>query len=152
SEQQLDNAQTAHDAAQAAMQAARAQLDAALEQKRGAESRVAEARGKLDQSKPIDSQIAAARAHAALAHARVEAAGAALELARSQLGYTRVVSPEDGVVSRLAVPPGQLVAVGQQLTNLVPEGTYVVANFKETQVGRIRAGQPVEVALDAYPG
>ncbi len=64
-----------------------------------------------------------------------------LDLAKLQLSYTRVTRPADGIASRLTVHPGQLVAVGQPVIQLVPTLTYVVANFKETQVGEMRPGQ-----------
>ncbi len=98
------------------------------------------------------AQHAAAQAQARLAHARVKAAQAALDLARLQLSYARLAAPEDGVVSKLTVHPGQLVAPGQPVAELVPDASYVVANFKETQVGRMRPGQRAEVRIDAYPG
>ena len=117
-----------------------------------AASRVDEAKGRLDQSTPIEAQIAAARANADLAHARVRVSEASLALVRLQLSYTRVIAPEDGLVSKVSVQPGQMIQVGQPLAELVPQRTYVIANYKETQVGRLRAGQPVKVHIDAFPG
>jgi membrane fusion protein, multidrug efflux system len=98
------------------------------------------------------AQRVAAGAQARLAHARVKAAEAALDLSRLQLSYSRLWAPEDGVVSKLTVRPGQLVAPGQPVAELVPDDSYVTANFKETQVGRMRPGQRAEVRIDAYPG
>jgi len=98
------------------------------------------------------AQHAAALAQARLAHARVAAAEAAVDLAKLQLSYTKVWAPEDGVVSKLAAHEGQLVAPGQPLAELVPNATYVVANFKETQVGGMRPGQRAAVEIDGYPG
>jgi membrane fusion protein (multidrug efflux system) len=151
-QERLDNAQAAREVAVATQQSAQAQLAAAEEARRSALSRVEEARGRLDQSSPIDAQIAAARAGADLAHARVKSAQASLDLANNQLGYTRVLAPADGVVSRLGVHEGQLIQLGQPLASLVPHATYLVANFKETQVGRIAPGQRVEISVDALPG
>lgn len=98
------------------------------------------------------AQYAAALANASLAHARVRSAQAALDLARLQLSWTEVLAPADGTLSRLAARAGQIVQPGQPLGQLVPRQTYLVANFKETQVGGIRAGQRVEVQVDSYPG
>jgi membrane fusion protein (multidrug efflux system) len=56
------------------------------------------------------------------------------------------------VVSRLGAHAGQQVMAGQPLLMLVPLDSYVVANFKEVQVGRMKAGDPVDVEIDAYPG
>ncbi len=152
SQQELDNAVAADDAAKAGVELAQAELDAARQSERMAKSHVAEARGRLDQSTPIDSQMAVARAQAALAHARVRSAEAALALAKLHLSYTRIEAPADGVVSRLSVHPGQLVQPGQPVAEFVPTTTYVVANFKETQIGRIKPGDSATIELDAYPG
>ncbi|CAM4468814.1 HlyD family secretion protein [Corallococcus exiguus] len=148
----LDDAQTANETAQAALEGARAQLALAEEGRRTAESKVAEARGQLDVSAPIDEKIAAAQASASLAHARVKGAEAALDQAKLQLEDTRVVAPADGQVSKLSVHAGQLLTPGQAVAELVPTTTYVVANFKETQVGHMQPGQRVEVELDAFSG
>jgi membrane fusion protein, multidrug efflux system len=152
SQQQLDAAQAAADTADAGVAAAKAQLAAAEEAKRGAQGRVGEAEGKLGQATPIGAQIAAAHANAELARARVKSAQAALDLARLQLSYAKVTAPADGEVSRLAVREGQLVAAAQPVAQLVPDRTYVVANFKETQIGAMRPGERVDVEIDAYPG
>jgi membrane fusion protein, multidrug efflux system len=150
--ERLDNAQVAYDASQAALAQAQAQVSAASEMRRLAGSRVDEARGRLDQSTPIAAQIASARAGADLAHARIKVAESTLELARLQLSYTKVMASEDGLVTKLTVQPGQMVQIGQPLAALVPDRTYVVANFKETQVGRLRPGQPARIRVDAFPG
>jgi membrane fusion protein (multidrug efflux system) len=150
--ERLDNAQVAYDASQAALAQAQAQVTAASEMRGLAGTRVDEARGRLDQSTPIAAQIASARANADLAHARIKVAEAALELSRLQLSYTKVMASEDGLVTRLTAQPGQMIQVGQPLAELVPDRTYVVANFKETQVGRMRPGQTARVRIDAFPG
>jgi len=56
------------------------------------------------------------------------------------------------MLSRLAAHDGQLVQAGQQLVSVVPNATYVLANYKETQVGAMRVGQRAEIQVDAYPG
>ena len=152
SQERLDNAQAAAESAQAGLQQARAMLDAAQEARRSAESRVGEARGRLDQSAPVNSQIAVAQANARLAHARMKSSEAMLDLARLQLSYTKVLAQEDGMLSRLSVHEGQLVTMGQPMAALVPVATYLVANFKETQIGQMRPGQKAEVEVDAFPG
>jgi membrane fusion protein (multidrug efflux system) len=151
-EERLDNAKVAYDAAQAALAQAKAQVAVAEEARRGARAMVSEAQGRLTQSAPIDSKIAAARAQADLAHARVKSAQAAVELARLQLSYTKILAPADGLASKLTVHEGQLVGVGQPVIQLVPIETYLVANFKETQIGKMRPGQPAEIEVDALPG
>jgi len=151
-QQQLDADQTAVEVARAAKAQAEAQVAVAEDARRGAQSRVFEARGRVDQSTPVEPQIAAARAGAALAVARVRSATAAVALARLQVGYAQVVSPADGFASKLAVHEGQLITAGQPIVELVPFRVYVVANFKETQIGRMRPGQTATVQLDAFPG
>jgi membrane fusion protein (multidrug efflux system) len=151
-QERLDTAQIAFDSAKAAKAQAEAQVALAEESRRSAESRVGEARGRVDQSAPVAPQIAAARANADLAAARVRSADAALTLAKLQLGYTKITAPADGFASKLTAHPGQLVTIGQPLIELVPNATYVIANFKETQVGEMRVGQAVHIEVDALPG
>jgi membrane fusion protein (multidrug efflux system) len=150
--QQFDAAVAARDSAAAAVDQANANLSAAKEAQAGAHTRVAEAQGRVEQSAPIDQQIAAATAASKLAHARVDAAKAALDIAKLSLSYTKIVAPADGFVSKLAVHDGQMVQPGSVICMVVPKTTYVVANFKETQISRIRAGDDVEVEVDAIDG
>jgi membrane fusion protein (multidrug efflux system) len=77
---------------------------------------------------------------------------AALQLARINLGYTRITAPENGIVSERKVRPGQLVSPGTQVMSLVQSEVWVQANYKETQVRHIRPGDPAEVRVDAFPG
>jgi membrane fusion protein, multidrug efflux system len=152
SQKSFDDAKSANETAQAALEGARAQLAAAEEGRRVAQSRVAEAQGNLTQSAPIDAKLATGRASVALAQARVKSAEAALDLARLQLSYTHITAPEDGQISRMNIREGQLLSMGQAVGQLVPTETYVVANFKETQVGEMRPGQRVTVKVDAFEG
>jgi membrane fusion protein, multidrug efflux system len=70
-----------------------------------------------------------------------------------ELGYTTITAPIDGVVAARTVRLGQYVQAGTQLTALVPlRDVYITANFKETQLTRVRAGEPVRVRVDAFPG
>jgi membrane fusion protein (multidrug efflux system) len=149
---QLDAARSGAQAAHAAVAQARAQLAAAQDMKRTAQTRIAESAARVVQSGPVDALLAQARANADLAHARADAAEASLAQARLQLSYTHIDAAADGMLSRLAVHEGQLVQAGQQVVSVVPTATYVVANFKETQVGRMRVGQHVEIRVDAFPG
>jgi membrane fusion protein (multidrug efflux system) len=147
---QLDASQTTAAAAHAALTQAQANLTAAREAKRAAVTHVAEAQGRLTQTAPIEAQIRAAHAATDLAHAKVAANEAALALAKLQLSYTAVVAPDSGSISRLMAHPGQLLSPGSPIGELVPEKTYVVANFKETQIGDMRPGQTADVSIDAF--
>ena len=150
--QTLENAKAARESAQASLDLANANLTGARDQKAAAESRVAEAAGRLEQSAPVNRQIAVAVAAAKLAHSHVASAQSALKLAKLQLGYTRIVAPVAGYVSKLGVHEGQMVQPGMTMLMIVPVQTYVVANFKETQLERIRPGDPVDVSIDALGG
>ena len=94
-----------------------------------------------------------AEAGVRVANARTLAARAAAANAQLQLDYTRITAPAAGEVSRKQVEVGQLVAPGQPLLSIVADtGVWVTANFKETQLSKIRVGQPVEFEVDAYGG
>jgi membrane fusion protein (multidrug efflux system) len=149
---QVDTARSDDQAAHAAVAQATAQLAASEEMRHTAQTQIAEARGRVEQSAPIDAQLAVAQANADLARAQADAAEASLAQAKLQLSYTRIEAPADGLLSRLAVHEGQLVQAGQQVVGVVPDTTYVIANFKETQVGNMRAGQRAEISVDALPG
>jgi len=150
--QALETAQAAKNGAQASLDAANANLAGSRDAQAQAQSRVAEAAGRVEQSTPVDRQIASATAAAKLAHARVQSAKAALDLATLQLGYTTIVAPASGYVSKLGAHEGQMVQPGMTLVMVVPQKLYVVANFKETQMNRIAAGDPVDIEVDALGG
>jgi membrane fusion protein (multidrug efflux system) len=84
--------------------------------------------------------------------ADILAAEAALKAARLKLGYTRIVAPFDGIVGARQVQPGDYVNIGSNLFNVVPlPNVYVIANYKETQLTRVKPGQPVDVTIDSFP-
>jgi membrane fusion protein (multidrug efflux system) len=84
--------------------------------------------------------------------AKREQARAALRLAQNDLDNTVIRAPVDGVIGNRAGQVGQYVKPGTQVALLVPlPKVYVTANFKETQLTRMRPGQPVEISVDAYP-
>ncbi len=149
---QFEMTELAYSSAQAALAQAQATLAAARDARGAAEGRVDEARAKVSQSAPVAEQIAAARAAAALADARVASAEAGVALAELHLTYTKVQAVRDGIVTQLGARVGALVQAGQPLAQLVPTDTYVVANFKETQIATMRAGDLAVVQIAAYPG
>jgi membrane fusion protein (multidrug efflux system) len=152
SKAQVDTARAANDAGQADLASARARLQSAMNSQQLAQANVKQAQGRLAQSAPVEAQIGASRAAADLAHARVRTAEAMLAAAQLALSYTKITAPSDGIASKLAVHPGSLVTAGQPIVQLVPRATFIVANFKETQVHAMRAGQRVHVKLDALKG
>src|SRR6266478_1126485 len=84
--------------------------------------------------------------------ADVLGAKAALVTARLKLGYTKILAPFDGVVGERQVQPGDYVNIGSNLINVVPlPNVYVMANYKETQLTRVKPGQPVDLTVDSFP-
>jgi membrane fusion protein (multidrug efflux system) len=77
---------------------------------------------------------------------------AALALARTNMDYTRIVAPENGIVGERKVRAGQLVSPGTQVISLVEQREWVQANYKEDQLRYIRPGDPAEIRVDAFPG
>ena len=148
SRSQLDAARAAHESAQADVASARAQLQSAINNQQTGQANIQQAQGRLTQNAPVGAEVQAAQADAKLAHAHVATAQAALDSARLTMSYTKIVAPADGIASKLAVHPGALVAQGQPIIELVPPRTYVIANFKETQVAQMRPGQRATIRVD----
>ena len=87
------------------------------------------------------------------AQATIQARQASLDLARINLGYTRITAPADGEVGQRLVRPGQYVGVGTQVIAVVSlPNVWVVANYKETQLTNVKLGQPATVTVDTFPG
>ncbi|HKP62385.1 MAG TPA: HlyD family secretion protein [Polyangiales bacterium] len=149
---QRDQLQSARDVAATELARAEAALSSVTLSRDLARSRVAEAAAKLSQSDQVDALIRQALARAEQAHAAVATAAAAKSLAELELSYAEIYAPSDGVVSKKNLSVGQTIATGQSVVQLVPDARWVTANFKETQLDRMRVGQPVNVHIDAYPG
>lgn len=115
----------------------------ALEQARGA---VSQAEAALEVNKQ-DVQSIIVRKHSL--EAAVTNAEAAVDLARIDLSNTKIIAPQDGVLGEIGAKPGQYVNIGAQLTNLVPDKKWIIANFKETQFYGMKAGLPVTFTVDA---
>lgn len=110
---------------------------------------VAEARAALTAEQRTLAVLQSARSQSS---ATVDQARAAVEKARLALERTEIRAPVDGVVGARGVRVGQVVQAGQQLMAIVPmTDVYVVANFKETQLGRMKLGQTVKIKADAFP-
>ena len=116
-----------------------------------ARQRVVELRGTLARAESQRHQVPMKEAEVARAGAVLAQAQADLAYAELQLQYTEVRAPVDGVVSRRTVELGQVAQMGQPLLAIVPlHEVWVLANFKETQLARIRPGMPVEVRVDSF--
>ena len=78
---------------------------------------------------------------------------ASLKVAQINLGYTRILAPQDGVIGQRQIKPGQYVGVGGQITTLTPlPHVWVIANYKETQLTHVAVGEPAEISVDTFPG
>lgn len=149
----LDAQQAQYDQAAAQWTMARARLTAAETGVEGSRGLLDVARGRLAVAEAGPQQVEQARAALALARARQAQAEAARTLAALNVSYATVRAPRDGVVSRRTVEPGQMVDPSRALMAIVPlDDVWVVANFKEDQVGAMREGQRAEFTVDAYPG
>jgi membrane fusion protein (multidrug efflux system) len=105
------------------------------------------------QADAAERQIGVLAAQEAQAKAAIAAQEASLRLAQINLGYTRIVAPQDGVLGQRQVRPGQYVGVGGQITTLTPlPRVWVIANYKETQLTHMAVGEAAEVRVDTFPG
>ena len=86
-----------------------------------------------------------------VADADLKALKAIMEQAKLNLSYTNVVAPNSGVVTNRRIEKGSFVSAGGPLFAIVPDKVWVVANFKENQVGKMKPGQAVTIKIDAYP-
>ncbi|NTX06195.1 MULTISPECIES: HlyD family secretion protein [Myxococcus] len=147
----LDARQSAYDQAKALLDVARARLTSTQAGVQGSSGGLETAQGKLAAAETGPVQVQAAQAAVKLSDAKLKQAQAALHLAELAVSYTKVRAPVDGVVSRRTVEVGQMVGPERPLMAVVPQDdVWVVANFKEDQVGEMKAGQPVEVEVDAF--
>jgi len=149
---QVTAAQTAVTQAEARYTAALSAANAAAAGIGAQQGQLTTAQGRLSETdNPFRVTSSQAQADAALAQAGSLAA--ALKTAQDKLGYTVIRSPIDGIVGEKNVEVGTSVAPGQSLLDLVPaKGEYITANYKETQLGNVRVGQPVDIHVDTYKG
>ncbi|MGI6854855.1 HlyD family secretion protein [Mesorhizobium sp. 1B3] len=126
--------------------ATQSEVDVARNAARQAEAAMGEARARLEVARQALAQVLVGRQ---ALQADVAQAGAAVKLAKIDLDNTRITAPEDGVLGTVGIGVGAYVTAGSQLTSLVPDRKWVVANFKETQVAGMRAGQPATFSVDA---
>jgi len=169
----LDAARTAASHAHAAYEAASAKAEAARMDVQTARAKLAQAKTDASTAQAtagfVQAQIPVAQARVAeqaapsrvpskialteVSSAQVKSARAQVLLAKVDLEGTRIVTPIDGWIAVRNVEPGQTVVAGQALLTISPVGgVFVTANYKETQLDRIRAGLDVEIAVDACHG
>lgn len=147
-QQQYDAAKAAMDNAQANLQAAQGQLETA---KRQMEVSRRQTDAGESQKAATQTQAAAAGKNVAIARTQAEQRRLDLENARLNLSYTVITAPSSGFIAKKNAQVGQLASVGSPLCSIVSDkNLWITANFKETQVGKMRPGQPVQVKVDAY--
>jgi len=158
SKQQYDAAKANADATGSALKAdqerlaqAERNVDVAKAQLDAAKARVEQARAGVASAHADIKQVSMRAADAQAKLAKVEQARAVLAAAELNLSYTEITAPVDGVATHKQVEPGQIVQAGQGLLVVVPlENVWVTANFKETQLRNMKAGQKAEVKVDTY--
>ena len=131
-------------AAAAASQVEQARTDA--------QAQAAQAEAARRQVDTAQANVLAAQKEVKAGYAQRAAAVARVQQAQVVNSYLRIVAPVNGQVVNRSVEVGSYVAPGQQLMAVVPNDMWITANFKETQLKRMRPGLPVEIRIDAYPG
>jgi membrane fusion protein (multidrug efflux system) len=160
SRQQYDTTVSEAQAAAAGVDAARAAVAQFEQGVPVAESHVAQAQAALAQARAGvrtaesgPDEIAVSRAQSGSAEAKTQLNATNVAQAELNVQYTQIVAPVSGVVSKKSVEVGQVIQAGQPLLAIVPlEDIWVTANFKETQLNHMRAGQRALISVDAYGG
>ncbi|ELY6273556.1 HlyD family secretion protein [Cronobacter muytjensii] len=129
----------------------RQNIDAASAQLRSAEAGLANAKAQLEVAEQVQLQIRQQETNVEARESQVAQARAQLQTAELNLSYTEVRAPFDGFVTKRNVQNGTLVQAGSALFSLVSPEIWVVANFKESQLERMRPGNKVAISVDAFP-
>ncbi|MGH6839216.1 MAG: HlyD family secretion protein [Methylocella sp.] len=157
---QLASAQAAEAKAQADYQRQRSlpkqattqqEVDAATAAWQQAQAQVKLAEAQVMEAEPVPQQIGQADAQVGQQKGQIEEAQAKLDQANLNLSWTVVAAPQDGWITRRNVEMGNYVTAGQQIFSIVAPEVWITANFKESELDRMRPGQPVTIKLDAYP-
>jgi membrane fusion protein (multidrug efflux system) len=127
------------------------QIDQANAGFKQAEGQVKQAQGQLQVAQLVQQNVAEAQARVKQLEGEVKTARASLDQAKLNLSYTTLRAPQDGWVTMRNVEVGYYLQAGQAIMDLVVPEVWVTANFKETQLARMRPGQVVTIAVDAYP-
>lgn len=155
SQSTLDKAKSQYDSAAAKVNSALATRDSLTRQVSALESGLARQRANIKiaetgkDSAEIKNRLVKAQ------EAKVELAKARLRQAELDLGYAEITAPEDGYITKKGIEPGVSVSKGQPLMTVVPldpGALWVTANYKETQLSRVKPGQPADITVDTYPG
>ncbi len=110
-----------------------------------------ESLGRLQSAKTFSEKVAIENSDLATAEARILEEEIAVKQAELQLSYSKIYAPQDGFVVKSSVQEGSLVQPDQALMAITQNELWIIANFKETQLERIKIGQLVEIRIDTYP-
>ena len=127
-------------------------IDTATSQQLSSEAGLKSAKAQVTVARLVPEQIQQAVNAVTERRAAVQQAEAQLEQADLNLSYTEVRSPSDGFVTLRSVQLGTYLTVGQTMFLIVTPDVWVTANFKESQIGRMRPGDSVDLEVDAYSG
>lgn len=151
SQQQYDQAVAAARANAATVDAARASADAAAAQVEQAQGKLLQAEADLRTAQTAPQTVQVSRSRAQSAQATAERKRAELQQAELNLTYTKVIAPVTGIISNRTVELGQNVQANQEMLKLIPlDDIWVTANFKETELREMKAGQSASISVDAY--
>ena len=127
------------------------EIDAAAAALHQAQAQVLQAEAQVVQAEPVPQQIGQADTQVGQLKGQVEQAQAKLDQALLNLSWTVVAAPQDGWITKRNVETGNYVTAGQQIFSIVTPEVWITANFKESELDRMRPGQPATIKLDAYP-
>lgn len=157
--QQRDDALTAYQVAQAQTKAtqqgildAKAKYQSALDGIDKARANLVDSQGKVQQAQASGQQTKVNRRQYQAAQAQIGAADANLKQAQINLSYTVIKAPVAGNIGNKTVQVGQRIQPDQPLLSVVSDDNWIVANFNETQVGKMQPGEVVDIHVDAFPG
>lgn len=128
------------------------QIDQATAGVGQAEGQLKQAEGQVQAAGLVQENIETAQAQVEQLEGLVKTAQAQLDQAKLNLSYTTVRAPQDGWVTKRNVEVGYYLSAGQSIMSVVVPEVWITANFKETQLARMRPGQKVDISVDAYPG
>jgi membrane fusion protein (multidrug efflux system) len=127
-------------------------IDSAEAALRRSEAQISEAQAAVRRAELVPQYVGQAEAQVHQLEAQVALARAQLAQAELNLSWTKVTAPQDGWVTKRNVEQGNYVQAGQTVLSVVTPDIWITANFKESQLDRMRPGQKVDIAVDAYPG
>jgi membrane fusion protein, multidrug efflux system len=126
-------------------------IDNASAALRATDAQVEQAQAAVRQAELVPQFIAEAEAHVRQLQAQVALVQAQLDQAALNLSWTRIVAPQDGWITKRNVEQGNYVQAGQSIFSIVTPDIWITANFKESQLARMRPGEKVNISVDAYP-